>query len=106
MDIKGKGITSAPKGTRRRGQIPIAGHEVRGNIDANGAFKIDEHYDWGFNISRATDDTYLHLYNFSNETMLTSRIYAEGFNFVGDNDRNYASIERPIIPGPDRAGQR
>lgn len=70
-----------------------AGHELRGHFKAKGDFKIDEHYDWGFNLHRATDDTYLHLYNFSNETILTSRVYAEGFDFVGDSRRNYASME-------------
>jgi len=90
MDIKGS-ITNAPN-TDATGD-PAAGHQIRDNIDANGAFTINQNYDWGFNINRASDDTYLHLYNFSNEPQLTSRIYAEGFNFAGDSTRNYASIE-------------
>ena len=69
------------------------GNQIRGNYEAKGDFKIDDTYDWGFNIKRASDQTYLHLYNFSNESLLTSRIYGEGHNFIKDNDRNYASIE-------------
>lgn len=69
------------------------GRQTRGHIDAKGAFQINENYDWGFNVRRASDETYLRLYNFSNDAYLNSRIYAEGFNFVGDTDRNYASIE-------------
>lgn len=72
---------------------PIAGHELRGNIDGRGDFKLSDNYDWGFNIRRASDDTYLHLYNFSDEPFLISKIYAEGFRFAGDNDRTYASVQ-------------
>ena len=90
FDFKGS-ITDAPN-TNATGE-PASGHQIRGNIDATGAFTINQNYDWGFNINRASDDTYLHLYNFSNEPLLTSRIYAEGFNFINDGNRNYASIE-------------
>ncbi len=72
---------------------PIVGHELRGNVDARGAFKLSDQYDWGFNIRRASDDTYLHLYNFSEDTLLISKVYAEGFNFIGDNDRTYATVQ-------------
>ena len=96
MDIRGS-LTNAPN-TDASGDHSY-GHQLRGNINATGAFKIDEHYDWGFNINRATDDTYLHLYNLSNEVLLNSRVYAEGFNFVGDSDRNYASIEALSFQG-------
>jgi len=69
------------------------GHALRGHYNAKGDFKISDNYDWGFSLHGASDDTYLHLYNFSNETILTSRVYGEGFNFVGDSTRNYASVE-------------
>jgi LPS-assembly protein len=74
---------------------PIAGQELRGNIDGHGDFKLNDNYDWGFNIRRASDDTYLHLYNISDDPFLISKIYAEGFRFtnVGDNDRTYASVQ-------------
>ena len=84
-------LTNAPN-TTAAGQ-PSYGHQLRGNYDAKGDFALSETYDWGFNLKRATDDTYLHLYNFSNDSLLTSRVYAEGFNFIGNGDRNYASVE-------------
>lgn len=67
--------------------------EIRGHIDGVGKFALADDYDWGFNIHRTTDDTYLRRYGFSNASMLTSRIYTEGFNFIGDNDRTYGNIE-------------
>ncbi len=74
---------------------PIAGQEIRGNIDSHGDFKLSDNYDWGFNIKRASDDTYLRLYNISNDAFLISKVYAEGFRFVnaGDIDRTYASVQ-------------
>ena len=72
---------------------PTYGHQVRGNYDAKGDFKLTDNYDWGFDVKRASDDTYLRLYNFSNDSLLTSRVYAEGFNFIDNGNRNYASIE-------------
>jgi len=89
MELGGS-VTNAPN--RDSQGNPVAGNETRGHIDAKGKFDITDTTDWGFNVRRASDDTYLHLYNFSNDTVLTSRVYAEGFNF-GDNDRSYASAE-------------
>lgn len=77
----------------------IAGHEFRGHIDTRGAFRVSDNYNWGFDVRRATDETYLRLYNFGNDSFLNSRIYAEGFNFVGNTDRNYASIEALSFQG-------
>jgi LPS-assembly protein len=50
------------------------GHELRGNIDGHGDFKINDNYDWGFSIRRASDDTYLQLYNISSEAFLISKV--------------------------------
>lgn len=96
FDLKGS-ITNAPN-TDSLGNWE-AGHEVRGNIDTTGLFRITDQFDWGFNINRASDDTYLHLYHFNNDALLTSRVYAEGYNFVGDTDRNYASISALSFQG-------
>jgi LPS-assembly protein len=53
--------------------------EVRGHIFAKGRFDIDEHWRWGFDGNRASDDTYLRRYNFSNTHTLTSDLYVERF---------------------------
>jgi LPS-assembly protein len=94
-------FTSAPN-TNAAGN-PAPGRENRGHYDIRGNFIINDNYDWGLDVHRSTDDTYLHLYNFGSETLLTSRVYAEGFNFVGDSDRNYASIQG--LAFQDQTGQ-
>lgn len=95
--ILGGSITSAPN-IDALGD-PIPGHELRGDISAKGAFQIDDTYDWGFNARRATDDTYLGLYDFSHDTLLTSRLYGEGTNFPGTNDRSYAVVQALSFQG-------
>lgn len=75
------------------------GKTIRGNIDATGHFDLSEQYKWGFDVHRATDDTYLRRYNFSAETLLTSNVYAEGYNLAGDNDRSYGSVRALAFQG-------
>lgn len=69
---------------------PISGHEFRGHIDAEGRFTPNKNYNWGFNLRRTTDDTYLRRYGFGGDTVLTSRLYGEGFD-MGLGARSYAS---------------
>lgn len=71
---------------------PIAGHERRGHINANGKFIIDPDTNWGFDIRRVTDDTYLRRYDLGGDVLLTSKAYAEGFNLVEGNNRTYGSV--------------
>lgn len=96
MNLQGS-ITSA-ENTDAKGN-DSTGRQWRGNVDAKGDFRIDEHYNWGFNVRRASDETYLRLYNFNNDPLLTSRVYAEGLNFIGNSDRNYASVEALSFQG-------
>ncbi|MBY0406557.1 MAG: LPS assembly protein LptD, partial [Rickettsiales bacterium] len=88
-------LTGSATSTERRDGLGnrATGREFRGHVDANAAFKVDEHYNWGFNVRRASDETYLRRFNFSNDPFLNSRVYAEGFNFLGGSNRNYGSIE-------------
>lgn len=67
---------------------------LRGHIDGEGRFDINETWRWGFDLNRATDDTYLRLYNFSNKRTLTSRFFAEGFR-----GRNYLSVDNYFYQG-------
>ncbi len=53
------------------------GHELRGHIFARGNAALPHHWGWGFDLNRATDDTYLRRYRFGNQDTLTSRLYAE-----------------------------
>ncbi len=57
-------------------------------------FDINETWRAGADIQRATDDTYLRIYNFSDDRTLTSRAFAEGFN-----GRNYLSVNSYAFQG-------
>lgn len=62
--------------------------KVRGHIDTTFEVDINETFRGGFRLNRATDDTYLRLYNFSDAQTLTSRAFLEGYdgrNFAGAN---------------------
>lgn len=92
------GSITQPKNRDSTGDI-AAGRQWRGNINGIGSFRLSDNYDWGFDIHRATDTTYLRRYNISNETLLTSRLYTEGFNFIGDYNRTYASAQALAFQG-------
>jgi LPS-assembly protein len=67
-----------------------SGDEFRGHIRANMAFRYNDDVTWGANIFRASDDTYLNLYNipeYSAVNALTSRVYAQAIN-----NRHFAAI--------------
>lgn len=74
---------------RRRGANGelIGGRQTRGHVLGAGRFDLGEHWRWGFDIARATDDTYLRRYNFSSQDTLTSRLFLEDFD-----GRSYAAI--------------
>jgi LPS-assembly protein len=83
--------------TRDAGGATSKGQNLRGHFDGVGHFAIDKNTDWGFNIRRTSDDTYLRRYDFSNDSLLTSRLYAEKRNFLtefgGEKSRSLASIQ-------------
>lgn len=86
---------------------PTFGQQIRGNIDGTGIFKIDADSNWGFDIHRTTDDTYLRLYDLDQNTLLTSEIYWERFNFL-NNNRSYMSVQGLAFQGltaQDAAGR-
>jgi len=68
--------------------------EFRGHIKGGGRFDIDPVWRWGFDVSRATDDTYLRRYDISDADTLTSDIYVEGFR-----GRNYAALSAYAFQG-------
>jgi len=92
---------------RERDDGSTKNNDLRGHIDAKGIYNIDRHWRTGFDLNRASDDTYLRLYNFSSDSFLTSNIFVErfegrdyfaanGFSFQGlrEEDRNR---EIPIV---------
>lgn len=78
---------------------PTTGRTLRGHIEADGIFDISDQFRWGFDVHRVTDDTYLRRYRFATTSLLTSDIYAEGYNFIGDSDRTYASVRALAFQG-------
>lgn len=64
------------------------GREIRGHIEGDGRFTLNDTWLWGFAGKRSTDDTYLRLYRFGYEDTLTSRIYLHG-----QRSRSFASVE-------------
>lgn len=80
------------------------GHEFRGHIYARGNSGLTEHWGYGFDVNRATDDTYIRRYRFGNQDTLTSRAYTERIE-----KRDYVGVQGLAFQGlredddPDRS---
>lgn len=72
----------------------IGGNEFRGHIAAQGVESLSTYSRVGFDINRATDDTYLRRYRFGDERVLFSRVYGETAQ-----NRNYALVQGLAIQG-------
>lgn len=73
--------------TQARGldnQDTVQNGDLRGHVDMLGRFDIDEHWRWGFDVKRSSDDTYLRRYDIGHDDPLESRLFAERFS-----GRNY-----------------
>ncbi len=68
--------------------------DTRGHIRGKGRYDINETWRSGFNLDRASDDTYLRRYRYGDKGTLTSRVFAEGFR-----QRNYASVNAYSFQG-------
>lgn len=75
------------------------GRTNRGHIDAHGKFDLTPDWNWGFDVRRTTDDTYLRKYDFSSDPLLTSKAYVEGFDIIKGNTRSYALAETLAFQG-------
>ncbi len=73
---------------------PIQGHEIRGHIQGQGHFAINDKWSWGFDGKQASDDTYLRRYKFGNEDHLVSKAYVNYFD-----DRDYIGTETVYFQG-------
>ncbi|MGQ0663464.1 MAG: LPS-assembly protein LptD [Pseudomonadota bacterium] len=84
----------------------VSGHDPRGHLKGDGKFEIDDDWRWGFNVERASDDTYLQRYkllqryHFLDSNTLTSNAFLEGFR-----GRNYAAANAFAFQGL-RAGDK
>lgn len=80
----------------------IDGDEVRGHIEGAGDFVINEIWGWGFDGKRSTDDTYLRRYNFGDEDVLTSKVFAtaiDGRNFMNVEAITFQGLKANDDPG-------
>ncbi len=79
------------------------GNEPRGHIFAKGGSSLTPQASWGFDVNRASDDTYLRRYGFGNQETLVSRVFGE---YV--QNRDYAQLQGMAFQGleldadPDR----
>ena len=67
---------------------------TRGHIKSYGLFDINPTWRTGFNIYRATDDTYLRRYKIDDADQLTSQAFVEGFG-----GRSYAAMRAYSFQG-------
>lgn len=74
----------------------LSENELRGHLFANGQTALSEHWSAGFDLNRASDDTYLRRYGFSSPRSLTSRLFSEG-----RYGRSYALVEGLAFQGLD-----
>ena len=65
----------------------IGGEETRGHIEGDGRFALSPAWMWGFDLSRATDDTYRSRYRFGSEDTLTTDFWLHG-----QDGRRFASL--------------
>jgi LPS-assembly protein len=80
--INFEGSATKPQ-SRDAGGSVAKGQDFRGHFFGEGRFDVADHYRLGFRARRTSDDTYLRRYDFSDETLLTSRVYAEGSDIIG-----------------------
>ncbi|HEX6443345.1 MAG TPA: LPS assembly protein LptD [Stellaceae bacterium] len=83
-----------------QGGIATLHDELRGHINASGVWDLDPTYRAGFQIQRASDQTYLLRFGFGNPLLnaLISRAYVEGFEPRAATDVN-AYLFQPLTPG-------
>ncbi len=77
-------------------------NDVRGHIKAKGRFDINDTWRTGFDVYRASDDTYLRRYRFSSPETLTTNLFAEGFrkrNYFSANAYAFQGLKENDSPG-------
>ena len=76
---------------------------IRGHLAAKGRFDVDDTWRTGFDVNRASDDTYLRRYGFNSDVTLndsnnslTTHLFTEGFR-----RRNYMAVSAYAFQGLD-----
>ena len=70
------------------------GRDERWHLHGEGQWRHDDIWRYGFDLYRASDDSYLSRYGFDNSDTLTSDLYIEGFH-----GRSYASAFGYVFQG-------
>ena len=86
-----------------RGDRGAAGRQLRWHVKGDGLWHWDREVQYGLDLYRASDDTYLDRYGFDGTDTLTSRLYAEGFRA-----RHLATADAYVFQGlraADDSGQ-
>ena len=86
--------TSGTVGDRVGSDGKLEENSFRGHVDGTARYDINRIWRVGLDAQRATDDTYLRVYNFSSARTLTSRAFAEGFD-----GRDYFSANSYLFQG-------
>ena len=66
----------------------------RGHLEGEGRFRLTRRARWGYDLAVTTDNTYLQRYKFSNDNVLTNRLFAEQVW-----QRNYAGLNGYAFQG-------
>lgn len=67
---------------------------LRGHLESEGRFDINNTWRWGFDANGTTDDTYLRRFGFSSPSSLDSRLFTEAFR-----QRSYFSASALTFQG-------
>jgi LPS-assembly protein len=85
------------------GSVTTNGHDyqtergengMRGHVLAKGRYDINRTWRWGFDLQRATDDTYMRRYGFTSPASLDSQLFVEGFR-----RNNYIAARTQVFQG-------
>ena len=86
IDVAG-GITYSGRTDDVSGLEVEQPNEVRGHVDSQALWNINQKWRAGLDLHWASDDQYMRQYDINNEDVLTSEAYAERFS-----GRNYAAV--------------
>lgn len=89
IDMNGSVTTNDHDFDTEKGELGM-----RGYLDAKGRFDINRTWRWGFDVQRATDDTFMRRYGFGGPPSLDSQLFVEGFR-----RNNYISAKTLVFQG-------
>ena len=81
----------------------VRSDQLRGHLFADAEFHLGEHWRIGADIRQSSDDTYLDQFAITDEDVLRSRLYAEGFyglSFLSAETYRFQDLRRDTIDQP------